>query len=111
MMSIQITGNSFRLPIITNDEKTISEIVVEILADEWPLTTKGMWRRIRKRYAKEVSFQAVHKAVKKLYAETVLFRSGNYYKINLRWLNAIEKFIITINKNYNLAEVRLNDIP
>ena len=73
-------------------ESAVPEMVIELLTDEWPLSLKGLHLRIRRRFAKEISYQAVHKAVRKMFKEDVLVMEGRHYKINTAWLGRLVNF-------------------
>jgi len=92
-------------------ENSVSNLIILLLTEEWPLSTKGLHRRITRQHARNVSFQSVHKAVKKLQNENILAKTENYYKINSAWLKQIENFSTTINQKYDETETMLKDLP
>ena len=89
----------------------MAELVLIILTEEWPLSTRGLVNRLKRFHAKEVSFQSVHKAVKKLYKENVLWKDQNYYKLNPEWITSVSKFYGDLEKIYAENKTNLKDIP
>jgi len=92
-------------------ENSVSNLIILLLTEEWPLSTKGLHRRITRQHAKNVSFQSVHKAVKKLQGEEILTKLESYYKLNPVWLKQIEDFSTAINQKYSETETMLKDLP
>jgi len=105
------TDATIQLPLLTNSNQSVAELILYLLTEEWPLSTKGLHRRITRQHAKNVSFQSVHKAIKKLHNEEILTKTENYYKINPDWLNQIKNFSTTINQKYEQTETMLKDLP
>jgi len=81
------------------------EIIIQILSEEWPLSSKQIHSKIR-RYGKSVSYQAVHKTLKELIKNNVLKRSDSKkYKINLTWVYRLENTCSNIAANYSSKTV------
>ena len=100
-----------KLPVLGAKDKTVSGLVVTILTEEWPLSTKGLLNRLNRRYAKDVSIQAVHKAVKKLHSEDILLKIDAYYKLNPKWLREVGNFSSAMIGKYTENETMLKDLP
>lgn len=111
MIGSDLKEITIKLPSIQGKEKTVSEIIIALLTQEWPLSMKGMQNRIKRKYGLEVSLQAVHKATRKLQTEQILARTNNYYKINPDWLNKIHKFSSTVRKQYSKKDANLEGLP
>lgn len=92
-------------------DKTIGELVIDILTEEWPLSAKGILNRVRRQHAREVSFQGVHKAIKKLHSEEILLKAGRYYKLNSEWLKRLANFTTQIISEYSTKETNLKGLP
>ena len=101
----------FNLPLLGRSNKSVAELVLIILTEEWPLSTKGLVNRLKRLHAKEVSFQGVHKAVKKLYEDNVLWKDQNYYKLNPEWVTSVSKFYCDLEERYAENKTNLKDIP
>ena len=110
-MILLTTEMDYTIKLPNMKEKSVSNLIILLLTEEWPLSTKGLHRRITRQHAKNVSFQSVHKAVKKLQNENILAKTENYYKINSTWLKQIENFSTTINQKYAETETMLKDLP
>ena len=78
---------------------------------EWPLSPKGIYNRVIRTADKPVSFQAVHKAIKKLHSEDILTRKERYYKLNPEWLKQITSFGNKVAEDYEKNEVNLKSLP
>jgi hypothetical protein len=100
-----------KLPTLNQKDKTIAEIIVVLLIEEWPLSPKGLYNRVIRRHSKVVSFQAVHKAVKKLEAEEIIIKKDKYYKLNPEWLKQITTFGNQVASDYEKNEVHLKGLP
>lgn len=80
------------LPKLKASSRSAAETVVQILCREWPLSLKEIHYRVTKEYGKQISFQGVHKAVKRLVESKVLLKEDRRYMINKIWLDEIIKF-------------------
>ena len=108
-MSMKV--DSLYIPPIQNGEKRISDTIIILLTLEWPLSIKGLFTRLKRQYSKTVSYQGVHKAVKRLEKDEVLVRKDSYYKLNKSWLAKIEDFTKSVNSKYGELEVNLKGLP
>jgi hypothetical protein len=113
MFFVQTEGKDFtiKLPTLKQRDRTIAEIIVLLLIEEWPLSPKGLFFRVQRLHSKPVSFQAVHKAVKKLHQEQILSKKEKYYCLNPEWLKQISDFGKRMAKNYEQKEVNLKELP
>ena len=102
---------TIKLPTLNQKDKTVAEMVVVMLIEEWPLSPKGIYNRVIRTQAKPVSFQAVHKAIKKLHSEDILLKKERYYKLNPEWLKQITSFGNKVAGDYEKNEVMLKDLP
>jgi len=110
-LGILVEDWAIKLPVLNHRDKSISELVVTMLTEEWPLSTKGIHNRLKRLYAREVSFQATHKAIKKLYFEEILVKYGGYYKLNHDWLRQVGKFSNDVIERYGKHQTMLKDLP
>ncbi|MFH1256700.1 MAG: hypothetical protein V1494_05425 [Candidatus Diapherotrites archaeon] len=102
---------TIKLPFLGRKEKTIAELIICTLTKEWPLSTRGLHKRINQQYSKEVSIQGVHKAARKLRNEQILAREGSHYKLNRAWLKQLKKFCVKVEGDYRASETMLKGIP
>jgi hypothetical protein len=85
-MSLQIS-----LPL--GNKGGVKNLVFTILTHEYPLKLIQLTNFIRKRYGKQVTFQAVRKAVLELIEEGVLVREENSFLINKEWIVESKRII------------------
>jgi hypothetical protein len=79
------------------------------LANEWPLTLKAIFNRIRKKFGYGNSYQAVYKAVKELVEKQVLLEKDKQYEINIDWVKNVQSFTDIVETNY-YAKQRVQSI-
>ena len=79
----------------------LKNLIFSILANEHPLRLINLVTRIRRRYGKEVSFQAVRKAVLGLVEEGILVREENRYSIDKAWLRGIKQSVDALYADLN----------
>ncbi len=72
---------------------SIKEIVVMILSEEWPLSVRQIYERLRRMHAVECSYQAVFKHVKELSRRGILDCRERRYMISLGWLERLYLFV------------------
>ena len=71
--------------------KSVKDYIISILSDDWPLSAKMIYNRIKKEGI-SVSYQAVHKNLKELLREGVLEKEDKRYKLGLEWIRNIKDF-------------------
>lgn len=96
-----IVCSNVKIPSVNgNGKNSVAEIMITILASEWPLSMKSVHYRLTKRHSMDVSFQAVHKAAKKLVEEGILERDKSQYFLNKTWIDSLHEFAEQIRKEY-----------
>ena len=85
-MNLQIS-----LPL--GNESNIKNLVFTILTHEYPLKLIQLTNFIRKRYGRQVTFQAVRKAVLELVSEGVVIKTDSMFLINKEWVIKSKKII------------------
>jgi len=91
-------------------EKNVKDCVIFILSAEWPLTGKKIYNRIRKQHELPVTYQAVHKTLKKLIEDEVLVKTGKDYKLNEEWLEQIRDFGTELGASYKEDKTFKKDV-
>ncbi len=80
----------------------MKNLVFTILTKEYPLKIIELTNIIRKRYGKQVTFQAVRKAILELVKEEILINEDNKFSINKEWIKntkqSIDKLYLEINE-------------
>ncbi len=80
--------------------KTIAELAVQILSEEWPLPLKTIKRKINKEHGKKASNQATFKALKKLVEKNILLKDDLHYELNVEWLKQLNGFSLQTTQKY-----------
>jgi hypothetical protein len=88
----------------------VEDLVFTILTREYPLRIIDLMNFIRKRYGKQVTFQAVRKAVLQLIEKDVLSEKDHKYSINKEWVLNIKKTIDHLYDEINAQKPKARDI-
>lgn len=91
------TGTTF----LTFEPKNVKEMIVFILAHEYPLSTKELKLRIKKYYGRSVSYQGVHKEAMKLGREGLLIKQQKEFMLNSSWVKRFYRFAEALHLNYS----------
>jgi hypothetical protein len=70
-------------------EDKIKNIIIEILSADWPLSAKKIHNRIKIDYKRNVSYQAIFKALTELNKEQVLKKENYDYSLSLKWIDEV----------------------
>jgi hypothetical protein len=80
------------LPLLKSNSISVKDGIVSILAFEEPLSVKSLHTMFIHRRGVEVTYQAVHKAVKELESHLIVSRSEQGYSLNKEWIHSLRKF-------------------
>ena len=97
--------------LIPKKEKTTHDTIILILMTEWPLTTKGIYRRLNQYSNKTCSIQATYKATKKLFLDEIIEKEGQFYRLNHSWLKEINEISEELLQKYESTPILLKDLP
>ncbi|RLG18215.1 hypothetical protein DRN67_04380 [Candidatus Micrarchaeota archaeon] len=89
-----------KLPFKSTSKPSIKDIIIQTLSEEWPLTAKQIYSKIRRKTPTSITYQGVHKAVKQLEESGVLKVEENKYKVDLDWLKSIRSFSELVHRKY-----------
>ncbi len=92
------------LGIAKDSPKNTKEAIIIILSNEWPLSAKKMYNKVRK-MGLSVTYQAVFKTIKQLIDEGMLQKDEKEYKLNVKWLKKIDKESERILNQYEKMNV------
>lgn len=92
-----------------NNRKGVKSAIVEILSMQWPLSLKALHYLLYRKYALNVSYQAVHKAVKQLVEDRVIERDGRFYCLNRCWISKVKNFGRDIDLAYSCKRIPVNE--
>lgn len=95
---------SIIIPELNNKPGNTKDAVISILTIEWPLSLKGIYYKIKKRYNYGSSYQAVFKAVKELVEGGILIDKDKKYEINVAWIKKVQSFTDIVETNYYAKE-------
>ena len=91
-----------KLPEIESANISTKDRIIHILASEYPLTAKKIYNALKKTSPlANISYQAVHKAIKELTMSKVLLKEEKGYKVNIKWVEAIKTFTEQLNEQYH----------
>lgn len=83
-----------------NKEVSVKDCIISILSYNWPLTQKKLYNLIKKKYGKNITYQAVYKAIRDLLNIHVILKVKEGYQINTDWLNALHRYTEVVQSNY-----------
>ncbi len=93
-------GVNIYIPDLETKKANVKDLIVLLLSQEWPLTTKKTYNQLQKRYAKTCTYQAVFKAMKELEENKVLEKTEDGYRLDTAWLKKIQQFTKTTETRY-----------
>jgi len=70
----------------------ISDFIIEILSNEWPLTTKQVYNKLKRNYGVNVTYQAIHKHVKEMLEQKMLSKDGSKLVISYSWVKKLSNY-------------------
>lgn len=74
-------------------KQTVAERVIRILRKQSPLNLMEIHKMVARENSRKVSYQATHKALKKLVENKVLKKNGLKYELSIVWLKQLERFL------------------
>ncbi len=87
----------------------LSTLIVMVLARHYPLSKMKLYHKIKADYKKNITYQAVSKAVGQLAAEHILLKQGKEYLLDEEWITCLEKFSNELVANYGSKHSKLVD--
>jgi hypothetical protein len=78
----------------------VKDFIVSTLTEEWPLTAKKIYYKLKKNNKARVTYQAVFKALQELAKEGILTKKDMNYEINLSWVNYLGNLADKIKSKY-----------
>jgi len=73
-------------------EQKVANIIIDILSNEFPLTTKQVYNRLKRNHGLTISYQGVHKHIKQMLEEKVISKDGNNLFINYSWIKKLSNY-------------------
>lgn len=81
-----------KLLLLGGGSKNIRIRIVEVLSNEWPLTSKAIYNRITRLTNARVTYQGVYKQLIELADEGVLDKQNKLYSLNEEWMRVLKEF-------------------
>ena len=81
--------------------KNSNHLIVTTLSLEYPLSISAIFQRLKIRYKKIVTYQAVHKQVWQLCKIGILEHEGKYFKLNFDWVKKYKAFFDFAESTYH----------
>lgn len=82
-------------------ETSTKGLIIEYLADKWPLTARQISNHLRKQSTKPITYQAVHKTLKELVSNGCLIKANNSYALSTKWIEISFGFFSGVRKKYS----------
>ena len=86
------------------DKDNVKNLVFSILTSEYPLNLITLTKLIKKQYGRDVTFQAVRKAVLQLVEAGVLLRTDKKFSINKEWVKESKALIDGLYERLNTKQ-------
>ena len=77
---------------LVNGGRNTRGLVVDILGSEWPLNGRQVFAKVRSGYAKDITYQGIHKVLHQLSDEGVVVKSDDGYSLNEAWVSELHSF-------------------
>ncbi|MBD3259045.1 hypothetical protein GF371_00275 [Candidatus Woesearchaeota archaeon] len=90
----------FIIPPMGDYKKFTKDLIILILAKQYPLSTKKIRNLISKDYGISVTYQAVRKSINLLLESGILEKQGKEFAISKDWILEMESFIEGLQKRY-----------
>ena len=83
-----------------NSSKNTKNTIIELLSNTWPLSMKQIHTTLTKKQNRSITYQAVHKAIKELLEQDILFKKEQKYRLNINWIRSIKAFCSNMENSY-----------
>ncbi|KYK24825.1 hypothetical protein AYK26_03010 [Euryarchaeota archaeon SM23-78] len=103
-MSLTIT-----IPELGKSKKSAKDLVISMLADEYPLTLAKLTNAIKRKFAASVTFQGVRRAVNHLVQDKVVEKKGKEYSLSKEWIWSLHDFAEKAQERY-FSETKVRDV-
>ena len=86
--------------------KTLADLAVAILGNEWPLSLNAIHQRITKEHGKTASIQAKHKSLARLVKQNLLLKNQKRYRLSPKWLEQVNNFSMRAKETYAIGGIK-----
>ena len=94
----------FNFPQFNLRNASTKEQVIYFLSNEWPLSVKQIYNKVSKESKSGISYQAVHKVIKRLEEDGTVVQNGKDYKLSDDWLFSLKKFSDEVHGRYSKTQ-------
>ena len=101
---IMPTGSNPILPQFGSGARSTKDAIISILSEEWPLTAKQIYNKLRRQQASGISYQAVHKTLNTLQSHRIIANQGMAYLLDYAWIKNVKEFSEHLETAYALNE-------
>jgi Fe2+ or Zn2+ uptake regulation protein len=85
---------------LTRGPGTVRDDILSLLSEEYPLTAKEIYSRVRRQMGKNVTYQAVHKTIKQMVEKKIVLKVGKGYQIAPEWVQHAKEYIQLLEKMF-----------
>lgn len=89
------------LNFLPHEPNNTKDMIILILAEDFPLTLMKIKNLISKRYKKNLTYQGVYKEINKLIEDKIIVKENKEYLLDKEWILRINKSSEKIYLNYN----------
>lgn len=86
-------------------DKSTKNLIIDVLSEEWPLSARVIWNKLRKDYSKSITYQAVYKLIQKMLEDKIIIKKENKYNLSKIWIKESKDFFSILDKNYDTKKV------
>ncbi|MEK6937833.1 MAG: hypothetical protein AABX04_02190 [Nanoarchaeota archaeon] len=92
-------------------KNSTGEVIIDILSQQWPLSLKEIFYAMKNKYGKNVTYQAVHKALHLLIEDKIIISETNAYRLNIEWIKDKKNYFNKLDGNYEKISPLSAGIP
>src|SRR3989338_6138126 len=105
---IMPTGSNPILPQFGSGARSTKDAIISILSEEWPLTAKQIYNKLRRQQATGISYQAVHKTLAQILDSKILEKTGKEYALSKDWIKKVKYSANALDSHYS-SKLGFND--
>ena len=91
------------IPFFIEKNSSTRDKIISVLAENPGISTKKICAILKKQYALNVTYQAVHKTLKQMVEQRIITFSQKKYVLDERWINNLKLFLLKITNKNNLS--------
>ncbi len=90
----------FSIKQFSSKTSNVKDVIVSVLANEWPLTAKEIFNQLKSRFGLSVSYQAVHKSLNELEKIKIIKKNEKKYSLHSDWIKNVKFFAEDLSEKY-----------